>query len=220
MIAIPYKIFRSDRKTIVLVIDSSAKLIVRAPYSALETEITGLIKKKKRWILEKQQQITEANKKLNPAVIKNGGTLLYLGNSYTIAMEKVSKIRISGENIIMPKGIKKEKVIAWLKKEAGKLLRERAAHYADIMSLQYSTIKITSAKTRWGSCSGKNNLNFTWRLIMCPPAAIDYVIVHELSHILIKNHSPEFWARVKLFYPDFKKQKKWLKANRKIMDIF
>jgi predicted metal-dependent hydrolase len=219
MTDIPYKIICSDRKTIALVINSEAKLTARAPFDAKESEIISFIKKKKRWILDKQKKISALNNKHSPVSLKNGGSFLYQGNNYTIKTGGVSKIQISGENLILPKGCKKEKVIAWLKREAKKLIFERLDKYSSLMRVSYQAVRISSARTRWGSCSGKNNLNFTWRLIMCPLSAIDYVIIHELCHLKYKNHSPAFWEMVKKFYPKFKEQKKWLKTNRKIMDI-
>jgi len=219
MTDIQYKIIRSDRKSLALVIDSEAKLTVRAPFNAMGSEITNFIRQKKRWIIEKQKKISALSNKYAPVVIKNGGNILFQGNNYTIKMSNVSRIKISGENIIIPKGSKKEKVVSWLKKEAKKLIRERLDIYAGIMGVRYSALRISSARTRWGSCSGRDSLSFTWRLIMCPIQVIDYVIVHELSHITHKNHSPAFWTRVKKVIPDFKEQKNWLKSNRKLMDI-
>jgi len=219
MTDIPYKITRSNRKTITLVINSDAKLSVRAPFEASEAVIVKFINQKKRWILEKQKKFSALKNKHSPVVLKNGESFLFHGETYIIKFGSVPKIKISGENLLLPKGSKKEKVIAWLKREARKLINERLEKYAGVMKVDYSAVRISSARTRWGSCSGKNNLSFTWRLIMCPLAAIDYVIVHELCHIAFKNHSPAFWERVKKFYPDFKEQKKWLKANRRIMDM-
>jgi predicted metal-dependent hydrolase len=219
MTGIEYKLIRSDRKSITLIIDSEARLTVRAPFNARESEITDLIRQKKRWIIEKQKKISALSNKHAPVVIKNGGNILFQGNNYTIKMSNVSRIKISGENIILPRGSKKEKVTAWLKKEAKKLIRERLDMYAGIMGVRYSALRISGARTRWGSCSGRDSLSFTWRLIMCPIQVIDYVIVHELGHITHKNHSPVFWTRVKNVIPDFKEQKNWLKSNRKLMDI-
>jgi len=219
MTDIQYKIVRSDRKSVVLVINSEAKVIVRAPFDFKESEIEKFIKKKRRWILEKQKKISALNTKINPVVFKNGESVPFLGSSYTFKVSSGSRMKISGENIIVPKGFKKEKVVAWMKREAKKLISERLDMYADNMGLSYSVFKLSGARTRWGSCSGRNNLNFTWRLIMCPVEVIDYVIVHELSHIRHKNHSPEFWALVKSVIPNFKEMKTWLKANRKLMDI-
>jgi len=220
MIDIPYKIIRSDRKSIGLTINGEAQLIIRAPLNMTDNDIAKAIKKKKRWIADKQKKVSASIKKLAPVVIKNGGSLLYMGDYYTIVMGNVRKAQFSGGDIILPRGYTKEKVIAWLKKNARKMLFDRVEKQALVMGIRYSAIRISSARTRWGSCSGKDNLSFTWRLIMCPSSVIDYVIVHELCHTRFKNHSSDFWAMVSSFYPDYKEQRNWLKSNRRIMDLF
>jgi predicted metal-dependent hydrolase len=219
MTDIKYKVVRSDRKTMVLVINSEAKLTVRAPFGTGEGEIKGFINQRKRWILEKQKKISSLNNKHSPVTFKNGESFMYQGSPHTIKYSNVSKIKVSDANILVPKTFKKEKIIAWLKREARKLITERLEKYADIMGVRYSTVRLSGARTRWGSCSGRDSLNFAWRLVMCPTAAIDYVIIHELCHITYKNHSPSFWAMVKRVCPKFKEQKSWLKNNRKLMDI-
>lgn len=219
MIDIPYKLIRSNRKSIRLVINSEAQLIIQAPLNITESEIAGVIKKKKRWITERQKKISASAAKLTPVVIKNGGNFLYMGFYYIIQMDNVSKVQFSGGNVILPRGYTKEKVTSWLKKSARKILCENVEKHASVMGVSYSSIRISSARTRWGSCNGKDNLSFTWRLILCPQDAIDYVIIHELCHTRFKNHSRGFWEMVKSFYPDFKEQKNWLKVNRKIMDL-
>ncbi len=88
---------------------------------------------------------------------------------------------------------------------------KRVAYFAKVMGVQPTGIKITSAKTRFGSCSGKNSLCFSWRLMLYPPDAVDYVVVHELAHIREKNHSPAFYAVVASVLPDYKAREQLLK---------
>ena len=154
-----------------------------------------------------------------PLLIETGESILYLGDTYTLLRDDVSEIKISSTNILIPENYNKENVVTWMKNEASKLLNERVAKYAGLMGITYESVKMSEAKARWGSCSVKNNLNFAWRLIMCPIAVIDYVVVHELSHVTYKNHSPAFWARVKTVLPHYKEQQYWLKVNRKLMEI-
>ena len=80
-------------------------------------------------------------------------------------------------------------------------------------------MKITDARTRWGSCSTRGSLNFSWRLVMAPPAVIDYVILHELAHLKIHNHSSNFWSRVAQLVPDYREHKKWLEQNGHLLAI-
>jgi len=90
-------------------------------------------------------------------------------------------------------------------------MAERVAHYKEIMGVSPAAVKINGAKTRWGSCSAKKSLNFSWRLIMADDAAIDYVVVHELAHMFEMNHSERFWAIVAGVLPDYKERRKRLK---------
>ena len=101
----------------------------------------------------------------------------------------------------------------WYRRAAGLRIPERTAYYARIMKETYNGIRIKDTKTRWGSCSGRRNLNFSFRLILAPEAVMDYVIVHELSHLKFMNHSKDFWNRVEEFCPDYRTQEAWLKEN-------
>lgn len=92
------------------------------------------------------------------------------------------------------------------------LFSERVKYYAEIMGVTYGRITIRNQKTRWGSCSGKGNLNFNYQLFFLPRELLDYVIVHELAHRRYMNHSKEFWAEVEKYYPDYKNCRKKLKC--------
>lgn len=219
MNSIPYKVIRSDRKSIALVIDNEANLVIRAPHNTKDKEIADFVDKKRHWIFDKQHQVSVFGEKHSPLLIETGESILYLGDTYTLLRDDVSEIKISSTNILIPENYNKENVVTWMKNEASKLLNERVAKYAGLMGITYESVKMSEAKARWGSCSVKNNLNFAWRLIMCPIAVIDYVVVHELSHVTYKNHSPAFWARVKTVLPHYKEQQDWLKVNRKLMEI-
>ena len=104
-----------------------------------------------------------------------------------------------------------EENIAELRKLAKKILKVKVAYYAEIMGLKYGRITITGAKTRFGSCSSKGNIAFSYRLMLYPEEAIDYVVVHELAHLLEMNHSPAFYKIVESVMPDYKERRKLLK---------
>ena len=97
------------------------------------------------------------------------------------------------------------------RKKALEALRARVEYFAELMGVSYGSVKIGAAKTRWGSCSGKGNLNFHWKLILMPPEILDYVVVHELAHRKEMNHSPRFWAQVEKIMPDYRTRRKWLR---------
>ena len=99
------------------------------------------------------------------------------------------------------------------KKQAREYIVPKVDEYALKFWFTYNKIRITSATTRWGSCSSKKNLNFSYRLILAPKTAVDYVIVHELCHLRQMNHSKKFWAEVEAIMPEYKEHENWLKKN-------
>jgi len=216
---ITYQVVRSNRKSVALVIDNEANLIVRAPIHMTDTVIDEFVRKKRRWINEKQQQVAVFGEKHPSVVVETGESIMYLGNNYAIIKDTADAIEVTGNELIVPNNYCITELIAWLKEQAMQIILERVAMYSSIMGVVPGEIKLSEAKARWGSCSTKNNLNFAWRLVMCPLSIIDYVVVHELSHITYKNHSPAFWARVKTLLPDYEERQNWLKMNRKLMEI-
>lgn len=101
----------------------------------------------------------------------------------------------------------------WLYKKAEEVIGERLRYYCNIVGASYNRYCIKGQKTRWGSCSSKGNLNFNWRLVLAPLWVLDYVVVHELSHLRHMNHSKEFWNTVASYLPEYKKAVQWLKEN-------
>ena len=100
-----------------------------------------------------------------------------------------------------------------LKKEAKEYIFHRTSEFASEYGIEYNNIRITSARTRWGSCSSKKNLSFSYRLIQVPLDVIDYVIIHELAHLKHMNHSKQFWNNVGSMMDDYKEKEEWLKKN-------
>jgi len=107
----------------------------------------------------------------------------------------------------------KRRLIEWYKKEARTKYKERVEHYRKKLGVSYNKIFIRDQKTRWGSCSSKGNLNFNWRLIMAPLSIMDYIVVHELVHLIHPNHGRDFWKLVESVIPDYKEKKQWLRIN-------
>ena len=100
-----------------------------------------------------------------------------------------------------------------LRRRAAEVIPQRVAHYAPLMGVAPTGIKITSARTRFGSCNGKNSLCFSWRLMLYPAEAVDYVVVHELAHIRHHNHSQDFWRFVEATMPDYRRRQSLLKLD-------
>lgn len=112
-----------------------------------------------------------------------------------------------------------QQIEGWLKAQARTTLNLEVFNLGRMFGFSYKNVAIKDTRSRWGSCSGKTNLNFNWRLIMAPPEVLRYVVVHETAHLQEMNHSNRFWIIVQSRCPDFRKHQDWLKRNgAKILD--
>ena len=109
--------------------------------------------------------------------------------------------------------------VKWYKENALSEIKKSVEQYAFLRNLRYKKVRLSSGRCRLGSCSAKGNLNFNWRLIMAPQDIINYVVVHELMHLVEKNHSKRFWHKVSELFPNFKQARKWLRDNAYLLDI-
>jgi len=211
------KIIKSFRKTLSLSVDKTWKLIVKAPVFTSKKIINNFIEKNKNWIEERKNNVLEKIKNF-----KEWEKFYFFGEEYELKFcWEYNDIYFDWMNFFLNKNKKsqaKDLFINFYKKEAKKYLQKRLDEISEKYELKYNTLKITSAKTRWGSCTSKKNINFSYRLIMAPIKTIDYVIVHELAHLKQMNHSKKFWDEVdfmmKWLYPwNYKIYQEWLKKN-------
>ena len=211
------KIIRSDRRSIALEIQSDGILVVRAPKHVSHSFIQKLLEKKQKWITEKQQIVRERQDKTAPKQYVQGEEFYYLGKCYKLDIVDNLSAPVVFDNgfkiFVRHKEIVKELIIDWYRKQAGKIIPQCVKQIADSHTLEFTNIKITSAEKRWGSCTGKKTLNFSWRIIMLPSDVIEYIVIHELAHLKELNHSKKFWEEVKLLLPDYKDRQTWLKNN-------
>lgn len=162
--------------------------------------------------------------------LENGDTLYYLGEARTLRVirEERSRARVKMVMDLLLMWIpyeadyeyRKEQLEKWYRKEAAAVFGEKAEEFAQALSVSFQDIRIKDQKSRWGSCSSKRNMNFNWRLLMAPEPVCDYVIIHELCHLIHMNHSPDFWNLVESVCPDYRQYKKWLKENGKQLYLF
>ena len=216
---VPDKIIRSARKTLAVSVDCLGNVTVRAPYACSEQRIFSFLREKENWILRKKSQRAGAGMKLPPENL-DGYSFLLLGKPYLVRLCDSRKIRVDNAVIYLPSENAKEKLTAWLKQNAKRILTNAVAAQSTRMGVQVSSVRISSAKTRWGSCSGKNNVNFSFRLLYAPKETVEYVVIHELAHVRHKDHSKRFWAEVEWYAPDWKTHRKWLKDHAYLMQIF
>ena len=207
---VAYELIRSKRRTIAIVIDSEGKCRVRAPLQARLSDIEHFVQAKTGWIEQKQQHYASVQKK-RQLILTDGMQLSVLDNRYTLRLAELGQVQVNGTVLLCPQFKPQQALEKWLRQQALAVLQERTAHYAELMGVVYQSVKLSSAAKRWGSCSIKGNLNFSWRLVFYPLAVLDYVVVHELAHRKYMNHSKEFWAEVKKHCPEYKERKNVLK---------
>jgi len=214
---IPYSIKYSARKTISIIVERDRSVIVRAPLNTSEELIAKEISKRKRLLVKK----IEHNQKYpfpKPAKeFVSGETLLYLGMNYKLYVtDNLNEGVVFDNKFFIDKNNQKQanKLFKeWYIKSATEIIVPKAKAIAKQLGVAYHNINILDLKYRWGSCTPKDNIHFNWRIIKAPMTVIEYIIVHELTHLLEANHTPEFWNRVAVMQPNFSKAKNWLKEN-------
>ena len=215
---VAYELIRSKRRTIAIVIDSEGKCRVRAPLQARLSDIEHFVQAKTGWkcsYLPRDLRLRKQKKR--ELILTDGMQLSVLDNRYTLRLTEVGQVQVNGTVLLCPQFKPQQALEKWLRQQALAVLQERTAHYAELMGVVYQSVKLSSAAKRWGSCSIKGNLNFSWRLVFYPLAVLDYVVVHELSHIGNMNHSRRFWQRVASVLPDYQMRQRWLKQQAYIL---
>jgi predicted metal-dependent hydrolase len=193
-----------------VLVDGTVKVSI--PYFLPKFHVNKILKEKEEWIKNARlQMLSRQGKK----VVE--GSHLYLGKQYPLAIRPGQKelIEVSDKLYIASFNEKflTKYLTSWYKQQARKVIVERVNHYAAIAGLKFRSIAITTAETRWGSCSSNKTLNFNWKLIMAPIEVIDYVVTHELAHLTELNHSRDFWETVRKMYPLYREYRTWLKRN-------
>jgi predicted metal-dependent hydrolase len=164
-----------------------------------------------RWIKENLAKRLELNAKRAAFELRIGDAVRCLGGNLVIAESDSNTIGYSDNSIFVPRGLSREEinpaVIKAYKLIAKDVITVRTDEISRLMGLKTPTVKINSAKSHWASCSKRGTLNFSWYSVMAPKETLDYIIIHELCHMIEFNHSPRFWALVAQFCPDYKKHK-------------
>jgi predicted metal-dependent hydrolase len=210
---IPTKIIRSMRKSLALSILPDKTLVVKAPIFLPQWEIDRFINKNQDWINRKLNSIQTKTLKRE---YKEGEEFLYQGETIKLKIGDYSRISVTKENLLLPKHMAfraKKEIENWYIKQAKILITDLTIKYAKEFNTSFKEISFSDTRSKWGSCTHDNRLQFSWRLIMAPLLVTRYVVVHELSHTLEKNHSRNFWARVSSINPSYRQQVKWLKMN-------
>ena len=211
-----YEFKRAKRRTIGFVVGPDG-LVVSAPRWVTLGDVDAAVREKGGWIVKKLGQARERQQRMLTAQIewKNGAELAFLGRSIRLALDPQNRqgaaaVLLEDEGLLQlalplsaePAQIR-DAVQAWLMRQAKSLFTERLQHFAPQLDVQWTRLRLSSAGTRWGSASADGSIRLNWRLIHFRLPVIDYVVVHELSHLRVMDHSPRFWDTVATIVPDY-----------------
>ena len=221
---VAYQLIRSRRRTVSIAVGADGHVVVRAPQRLARRDIDAIVGEKRRWIEEKLE-LVRRRAQLHPRrEAASGEQLLYLGQPLLLVFsDRIRRPEHLQNTLALPKALQANAdraVQAWYRQQAMEYLRGRVEHFSRLYAIPYASVGVTAARRRWGSCSARGNINFAWRLILCPPQVVDYVVVHELCHVRQMNHSAAFWAQVGAILPGYRVQLQWLRENNAILSLY
>ncbi len=223
---IPYHVVRNPRarRTIISLAEDGVRLTV--PKREALRDAVGFLESHGGWVLDEYRKILERRERLSRQ-IESGDGIPYLGYNYPLVIvdgsEKRTKVEFTGKRFIArladsENGESRERIIrsnlqSWYRAAARRIITQRANLIAGVIDVSFGRITIRDQKTLWGSCSNKRTLSFNWRLVLIPLDMLDYIIVHELCHLVCLRHSQRFWKLVQRWVPDYAGREKWIRDN-------
>jgi predicted metal-dependent hydrolase len=220
--AISYTLKRSARARCArLEIRQATGLTIVIPKYYDTNDISDLMQKKKRWILNNLTRYCQKRPPVIGKELKSGDSIPYLGQELKLVLrqnqESADSAVLEGNNLIIRLGNNTNGLDLvlehWYRLQAAQLIKEKADELSARFGLAYNKLTIRGQRSRWGSCSHKSNLSFNWKLMMTPEPVIDYVVTHELLHIKEMNHTRRFWQLVSEHCPQWRERRKWLKEH-------
>jgi predicted metal-dependent hydrolase len=225
MMELEYQTVRSPkRKKLTITVERDRTIIVHAPQGTSEEVVRRVVDAKRQWILAKlrhPQKYQERPHAPGKEVV-NGESAPYLGTEYRIEVTETASGEIEFSHIFMVPAAhqaeRREVLRDWYRARAREKILPRVEQHARELGVRFTAAKIVDSRYRWGSCTVNDNVNFNWRLIKAPMFVIDYVIVHELAHLIEANHTSRFWSIVRANTPRMDKAKAWLKEHGQILE--
>jgi predicted metal-dependent hydrolase len=225
MMELTYKIVRSPkRKKLTITVERDRNITVHAPVKASEELVRRLVGAKRQWLLAKLRhpQKYRARPHAPGKEVVNGESAPYLGRDYRIEINETASGEVEFSRFfVVPaahQAKRREVLRDWYLGKAKETILCRVEQHARELGVKFTKAKIVDNRYRWGSCTVNDNVNFNWRLIKAPMFVIDYVIVHELAHLIEANHTSRFWGIVRANTPTMEKAKAWLKDHGQVLE--
>jgi predicted metal-dependent hydrolase len=217
-----YQIVYSQRKTITITVERDRSVVVRAPIGVAEEKIHEVVESKKLWLYEKINHVQKYPSHSLRKEFVTGETIMYLGRYYRLEITDDDEPGMRFQNRFYISRCQRanaaQMLREWYIERAREKVTPKIHYFAESLGVTYNQILISDLKYRWASCTPKNNLNFNWRIIKAPVFVIDYLIVHELAHLLEPNHTPRFWNIIAVQAPRYELAKEWLREHGNLLE--
>ena len=220
--AVAYRLRPSPRAKAMRIRVGPGGVEVLMPRRATATRAADFLQENAGWVLDQSARAERLRVARADEIDLPPGHLLLRGEPTPVvfiesANRRQNSVELSGGRIVLRCGVggvpPERSLEGWLRNEARRDLAVRVARRASEVSQPHGRLYVRGQRTRWGSCSGKGNLSFNWRLVMAPPAVLDYVVAHELAHLDVPNHSPAFWLKVRAMCPAYAARRDWLRRH-------
>ena len=214
-----FEVRRSDlRRTLDITVDRDGKLILSAPTEVPDARLRDFVQRKRMWVYKQLARKEALTHETPGKVFIDGEGFAYLGRSYRLRLvpESDAAVKLVGGRFVMPKALAREgreHLIRWYAERAHPWLSTKVQDYAARMEVLPAGVRVQDLGYRWGSCGKGDCLYFHWKTILLPARIAEYVVVHEMVHLLERHHTPAFWRRVERAMPDLDLRKQWLRDH-------
>lgn len=222
--SIPYAIERGRRhKTVAIAVDPERGVRVRAPRHTPITKLDDIVRRKAKWIIDRRRQHEDLPPQPTSREFVNGETFLYAGKQYRLRLvprvksENDRVCLVAGRLCVSARRQTREVLIDWYRDRAQERLGARVQVWAERLSVIPTGVLVREQRTRWGSADAKGYLRFNWRIVQASTRLLDYVVVHELVHLLHADHTREFWATLGRVMPDYEARREKLRVVGRAM---
>ena len=214
-----FEVRRSElRRALEITVDRGGELILSAPPDVPDAQLCDFVQRKRLWIYKQLARKDALTHETPRKVFTDGEGFAYLGRSYRLRLvsESDAAVKLVGGRFVMPKSLARdgrEHLIRWYGERARPWLAGKVADYAARMEVLPAGVRVQDLGYRWGSCGKGDWLYFHWKTILLPARIAEYVVVHEMAHLLEPHHTPAFWRRVERAMPDLDWRKQWLRDH-------
>ena len=225
LVDLAYTIRRSrNRRRLTISVERDRSVVVHAPAGAADEAIRRVVAAKRQWIFEKISSPQKYRDLPHPPgkELVSGEAALYLGRQYRIEMvaEGLDAVQFNQRFLVPASSVSERRATLreWYVARANEKILARVSRFARSLGVEFKRARIVDSRYRWGSCTVKNTVNFNWRLIKAPVFVIDYVIAHELAHLIEANHTARFWSVVRAQVPKVEEARGWLREHGQVLE--